>query len=128
MLYTFRPLPELYYETDRWRPWPRGFSKHASGNIFRRSKKDDSPLLGHYGYRGPTHFWQKYKYMGAQHKRYKSWKLGSIEEVEQTVSFFNGVWNNGGELGTDMFPLNRDGWLKFLEQERLREAARNEDA
>jgi glycosyltransferase involved in cell wall biosynthesis len=108
MLYTFKLLPGLYYEASPWRPWPRGFSKYVPGAVMRTSMRPESPILGHYGFRGPTHFFAKYQAMGAHHKRHPTWKLGSVAEVEKTVPFFNGVWNR------DMQLLNREGWKAFV--------------
>jgi hypothetical protein len=70
--------------------------------------RPESPILGHYGYRGPTHFFAKYRNMGAFHKRHTAWMLGSVDEVERTVPFFNGIWNK------DMQLLNREGWKRFV--------------
>lgn len=91
MLYTFRPMPKLYY-TSIWRPWPRGFSKYSSKKLkLDRKEAPDSPILLHCGYRGPTHFYHKYKKMGKRHKKYPNWDLSSLESIERTVPFF-GEW------------------------------------
>lgn len=89
LLYTFRPLPELHY-SPIWRPWPQGFSKYSSKNILlkRGTVQTGAPGLLHCGYRGPTHFYKKYKNMGKTHKKYKTWDLSSPESVERTVPFF----------------------------------------
>jgi len=105
MLYTFRPLPNLHY-VHRATPWPRGWTHYTKSPMDRISWDKTAPLLAHYGYRGPTHFYLKYKSMGAHHKKYTDWKLGSPREVEDTVYFFNGVWNGL------MHPLSRQGWLE----------------
>ena len=108
MCYTFRPLPKLYYMPGRWRPWPNGWSYYSGDPVENTKKMPDSPLLFHVGYRGPTHFFLKYGFMGTRHKRYPSWKLESPEIVEQTVSFFNGEWNS------DLMDANRRGWREWL--------------
>lgn len=109
MLYTFRPLPELHYNPDIWRPWPQGWSHYSDQPVKRYWRQADSPLLLHCGYRGPTHFWQKYKHMGERHRKYKKWILTSPKTVEQTVGFFNGDWN--GDIGTA--EPTREGWQKI---------------
>lgn len=108
MLYTFRPLPELSYSSDSWRPWPRGWTKYTNEPLDVKRKGFDSPLLLHCGYRGPTHFYNKYKYMGRFHKRYPEWRLKHVEAVENTVYFFNGVWNDPS------FNASREGWIEWL--------------
>jgi glycosyltransferase involved in cell wall biosynthesis len=111
MLYTFRLLPELRY-TDMWRPWPSGFAKYSDGSEVKVDRRtDDAPLLAHFGYRGPTHFYNKFKNhssnVGGFHKKYKSWDLRSVESVLDTVSFFNGEYNSM------TFPLSREGWKSW---------------
>jgi glycosyltransferase involved in cell wall biosynthesis len=118
MLYTFRPLPGLYYNPWMWRPWPQGFSAYIGDKpLFSTRKTDNSPLLGHFGYRGPTHFYEKFKNhksnINGFHSKYKSWDLRSIESVGNTVSFFNGQWT-----GNSPHELTRNGWLQFLEGRR----------
>ena len=120
MLYTFRPLPELNYQVSPWRPWPVGFSKYSSAPVLRESKSHDSPLLVHYGYRGPNHFYNKYKHMGKFHKRHTAWGLTSPEDVARTCPFFNGVWN-----GDDMTSLNRAGWIEYVDREHAKWEALN---
>lgn len=121
MLYTFRPLPDLNYQINPWRPWPVGFSKYSSEPVLRESKQKDSPILAHYGYRGPTHFYNKYKHMGNFHKRHTSWELTSPEAVARTVPFFNGIWN-----GDDMLEMNRSGWIEYVKREHAKwEAEQN---
>lgn len=105
MTYTFRPLEGLYFEADRWRPWPRGFSRYTSAPIFVQPCGPSQPLLLHVGYRGPTHFWRKYRHMGERHTKYTGWRLDSPETVAASVSYFNGVWNG------EAFPATRAGWL-----------------
>ena len=108
MCYTFRPLPKLHYSPGRWRPWPNGWSHYSDDKVKSGPKVPDSPLLAHYGYRSPRHFWLKYKHMGDHHKKYKNWKLASPQEVEATVSFFDGSWNG------NPFEMSRKGWHKWL--------------
>lgn len=103
MTYTFRPFKELNYTSAMsWRPWPQGFSKFSM-----KSGKDNSeytPLLAHYGYRGPTHVHLKYSPKNRFHSRYKSWDFSTPQTVADTVYFFNGQWNSKG------FPMTREGW------------------
>jgi glycosyltransferase involved in cell wall biosynthesis len=119
MLYTFRPLPDLNYRGGPWRPWPKGFAKYLK-NVTKADKyRPLPPVLLHYGHRGPTHFYEKYKNMGATHRRYKSWKLGSIKEVELTVPYFNGDWNGKGFVPTrEGFRGRADKRLPKLEESR----------
>jgi hypothetical protein len=105
MLYTFRPLPELSFDQAHWRPWPSGFSKYTSGPVKQMPCGPRQPLLLHVGYRGPTHFWHKYRHMGTWHTKYKTWRVDSPEAVNETVSFFNGEWNG------EAFPATRGQWL-----------------
>lgn len=100
MTYTFRPFPELHFRGGVWRPWPAGFSHF---NLKKEEVTSDyTPLLAHYGYRGPTHVHLKYK--GQKLRRYPSWDFTSPETVADTVYYFNGVWNSNG------FPMSRQGW------------------
>ncbi len=108
MLYTFRPLPKVHYDLDRWRPWPQGLGNYGFKEVKRRAL--DAPLLAHYGYRGPTQFYEKFKRLGKTggfHPKYKKWDLRSVESVSRTVSFFNGHWNG------DVFPMSREGWVAW---------------
>lgn len=102
MTYTFRPFKELYYEGP-WRPWPKGFSNFSTE---KKTNSDYTPLLAHYGFRGPTHFYLKYRHHGKHHPRYKTWDLTSPETVANTVFYFNGIWNR------DTFSVTREGWKK----------------
>ncbi len=108
MLYTFRPLPDLFYSQDIWRPWPKGWTKYTSAPLDVKRKSFDSPLLLHVGYRGPTHFYNKYKNMGRFHKKYTNWRLKHVQATENTVYFFNGTWNDKS------FPADRKGWRSWL--------------
>lgn len=103
MTYTFRPLPDIGFSSV-WRPWPSGFGRYLS-NAKEPVMDRWRPLLMHYGYRGPTHFHLKYKSMGATHTKHKAWKLGSPQEVEQTVPFFSGEYNKHS------FPASRWGLI-----------------
>ncbi len=104
MLYTFRPMPDLHYDLDSWRPWPSGFAKYIKNFPLKRGRKGlQSPLLAHYGYRGPTHF--KKKYGNKKFRKYPSWDLTSVETVEKTVYYFNGVWNGA------LHNMSREGWI-----------------
>lgn len=103
MLYTFRPLPDLYYNVDTWRPWPAGWTKYVKELPLKRGKKGpNSPLLAHYGYRGPMHF--KYKYGNKVFRKYPSWDLTNRQTVKDTVYFFNGQWNGS------LVSMSREGW------------------
>lgn len=108
LLYTFRPFEKLFYDRERWRPWPKGFSNYSSDPVKIYKKYPDSPLVLHVGHRGPTHFYEKYRGMGPTHTKYRDWKLGSPEEVEQTVAYFNGTWNDHG------FEPSREGWKTWV--------------
>lgn len=105
--YTFRPLPRLYYNLDTWRPWPQGWTNYVGNKpLNNRGEWKDSPLLAHYGYRGPTHFHLKFNSDGKKprHSRHKHWDLTSSETVDKTVAFFNGDWNKG------TIPMSRKGF------------------
>lgn len=110
MLYTFRPLPELKYKQDTWRPWPAGFSAYTNETLKVRSRAHGSPLLAHYGFRGPTHFYNKFLGSRTRHSKHPTWDLSSPAKVEETVSFFNGEWNN-----EHIFKMSRAGWIGFQE-------------
>lgn len=111
VLYTFRPLPELSFDHQKWRPWPNGFTAYTTKPVQRIPRGPRAPLILHCGYRGPSHFHAKYKHMGHYHTRYKSWRVDSPEAVEQTVSFFNGHWN------ANPFAASRMGWLEGRAQD-----------
>jgi glycosyltransferase involved in cell wall biosynthesis len=108
MLYTFRPFPNLIYDGDRWRPWPKGFVKHCKKKLDISHMHEDAPLLAHYGYRGPTHFYLKYKHMGAYHRKYRNWELDSPESVAKTVSWFNGRYR------ARIREVSREGWKIYV--------------
>jgi len=108
MLYTFRPLPELHYVADKWRPWPQGFKHYVEKPLKIHAKRADSPLLLHVGFRGPTHFHLKYRNMGKRHTKYPTWNVTSAAAVERTVPFFNGVWNGRA------FEASRRGWTDWI--------------
>lgn len=105
LVYTFRPLPGLRFEQERWRPWPRGFSAYTDQNLFLQPCGPEMPLLLHCGYRGPKHFAAKYKNMGGKHPRYTTWRFDTPQRAEETVYFFNGVWNGAA------VPATRAAWI-----------------
>lgn len=111
MLYTYRPLPDVHYDSAHWRPWPRGWANYVNTPLKVDRKVSDAPLLVHVGYRGPTHFYEKYKGMGPRHPRYTTWDLTSPERIEKTVPFFNGQWNN-----RVIFPATREGWKEWVKK------------
>jgi glycosyltransferase involved in cell wall biosynthesis len=107
MLYTFRPMPDLYYDMDVWRPWPRGFQKYLKEEPLKRGKKGPtSPLLGHYGYRGPKYFFNKYS-RDKKWRKYPSWSVRTFNKTRDTVYYFNGHWNK------NLFPMSRKGWRMY---------------
>lgn len=95
LVYSWRPYPDVQF-TDVWKPYPVGYGKYLGNSKARKGRW--RPLLAHYGYRSPRHFWMKYKSMGSHHTKYKDWDLTSIESVERTVPFFNGQWNGPGSV------------------------------
>jgi hypothetical protein len=104
MTYTYRPHPELYFCPNRWRPWPMGWSRIVQGQVKTTRRKSSSPLLAHYGYRGPTHFYHKYK--GIPNRKHPDWDNSSMEAIEKTVPYFNGTWNGGA------IEMSRKGYKK----------------
>ena len=111
MLYTFRPLPGLIYDSQNaWRPWPSGFGQYADGKQVKGAygRKPDAPLLLHVGYRGPRHFCQKYKgrWPGDKHPKY-GWDVSSVDKVRETCFFFNGTWNKR------LMEASRAGWVRY---------------
>ena len=96
MTYTFRPHSKLYYDVSPWRPWPKGFSHY--GVKKQKVNNDYTPLLAHYGYRGPTHIQQKFLPKGTHHKKYTTWDFTSTQSVLDTVYFYNGVWNHDAHI------------------------------
>lgn len=113
MLYTFRLMPAVYYGSI-WRPWPQGWSRYSKNEIKVDDRHPDSPLLLHVGWRGPTHFRQKFHSghsanVNGFHKRYANWDMRSNESVLETVSFFNGNWNSS------TFTCSRAGWINYRE-------------
>lgn len=112
VVYTFRPLPKLEYNLDKWRPWPQNFSLYSNKVLDLKKRRPDSPLIAHYGYRGPTHFYLKHKARNQiTHRKYATWDLRSVETVEKTVYFFNGEWNR------DLFTMDRQGWTEYKGRE-----------
>jgi len=106
LIATFKLLPKLRFLHDPWRPNPRGWSHYTSAPIKVADRTPEAPLLLHVGHRGPTHFHTKYKRYGKRHPKYPTWRVDSPENVERTVSFYNGVWNK------NPFPASREGWLE----------------
>lgn len=104
-VYTFRPLPKLEYNLDKWRPWPQNFSAYTNNVIDVKRRRPDSPLIAHYGYRGPTHFHKKYR--SKTFRKYPRWDPTSVKSIEETVYFFNGEWNR------DLFEMSRKGWTEY---------------
>lgn len=123
LLYTFRPMPKLYFDPNRWRPYPRGFSRYIDGPVKIGTKSAFAPLLLHIGYRGPTHFYEKFKNHGSningKHSKYRSWDLSSPDTVLNTVSFFNDTWNNCA------FPATRAGWASRKDHEDQTDTTRD---
>lgn len=107
MTYTFRPLEKLRY-SGPWRPWPQNWSAYTK-NLPKLGKRFGSPLLAHYGHRGPTHWCDKRKNDPVKvSTKYPSWRWSTVEEADQTVSFFNGEWNGRG------FDMSRAGWEGYM--------------
>lgn len=110
MLYTFRPLPKLYFTLDTWRPWPNGFEAYTKDTVKVKSKSVFAPLLLHVGWRGPKHFYEKFRHTGwTFHPKYKEWRVDGPGSVARTVSFFNGVYNSQAKT----FPASRRGWIEY---------------
>ncbi len=110
MLYTFRPLEKINY-SSRPVPWPSGFSAYCKGKVKVDKRTDDAPLLAHFGNRGPTHFYEKYKHHGDFHRKYKEWDLRSVDSIKRTVPFFNGKWRG-------RIKLSREGWVQWRTDKR----------
>lgn len=107
--YTFRALPGVQFKNDS-RPWPRGLGTYVQKDNMRTLS--DAPLLAHWGYRGPSHWYAKYSTgPGSVHRKHK-WKIGSVQECKDNVPFFNGIWN----IKRDQFPLHREGWKQFIKE------------
>jgi len=115
LLYTFRPLPKVdYYENkfNIYHPWPTGFHHYTCKSVEDSRKDRYSPLLAHYGFRGPTHFYKKYnptrklKWNKERRGGQGVWDISSIESIEKTVPFFNGGWNS------KIHDMTRIGWKK----------------
>ncbi len=108
--YTFRPLPSLNY-TERPTPWPRGFRAYQKDGTRhgKMRKKDDNPLVIHYGFRSPTHYFNKMG--GVPNNKYADWDFSSPASVRRTVPFYNGTYNNN-TLTFDS--ISREGWAGHL--------------
>jgi len=112
MAYSFRALDKLHY-TERRTPWPQGFSHYTTSGKIRKTKNHDSPLVMHYGFRNPAFYFKKMEALGrlTGGSKNPTWRFGSVEEVRDTVPFFNGAWN-----GTpDSFPGTRQGWCDWVD-------------
>ena len=110
LLSTFRPLAELSWREDVWRPWPSNFSRYTKDQVLRKTKSAVAPLLLHVGWRGPRHFHQKFKSVGQPfHPKYKDWRIDSVDAVRNSVAFFNGVYNSKEAT----FPATRVGWASY---------------
>ena len=116
---TFRPLEKLEYDKDIWRPWPKGFAYYVKPSS-EESHTEESfsktyPLIAHYGYRGPVHFYTKFlkRFKSGERKlsKYPTWNFTSSDSVENTVHYFNGTWN------TNLFLMNRESWIREKERE-----------
>ena len=103
MPYTFRPFKELMYSNKRWRPWPQGFSK-TTDKEKTREMTDYTPLLAHYGYRGPTHMCKKHA--GKLIPKYAQWDTSTIETTKATLSMFDAKL-----VKKYSHPLTRSGWM-----------------
>jgi len=108
MLYTFRPVPEIVY--TELKPWPRGFGAYQLPPGYPPGR-ENSPLLAHYGYRGPTHFYSKNS-GSKRHPKYHSWVFENPASVLKTVSMFNGEWNR------KLYSLDREGWIKWVNRKK----------
>lgn len=97
--YSFRPLPKLEFDSNNWRPWPRGFTNYLTEEQLKRgprAKMKMPPLTLHYGYRGPTHLWTKWQRNPNKSDR-PMIKHGidytSLETLTNTFPYFNGKYN-----------------------------------
>lgn len=103
VFYTFRPFPDLYYNAE-WKPWPKGFSKYIKDTDDGHTPtKWSVPLLLHYGYRGPTHLFQR---LGGKSKDKYGQEYDSIEKIAATFNCFNGTYNRSPLALRDP----RDAW------------------
>lgn len=112
MLYTFRPVKSLYYEDVR-KPWPRGLAD--LGVRPKRKKRETSPLLAHYGLRGPTQHSAKLQSRSYPSSKNPTWDWRTPRSVRRTIPFFSGHYNNN----ENVFPTGREGWTKWLQGVRL---------
>ena len=113
ILYTYRPLPALYFEPG-WRPFPRGFGvyydQHPPYAKRRRSLQSRKrvPLALHYGYRGPTHEFVK-------HHRGQPLDNEAIEHIFKTSGYYNGGYNRAEHLTTDDPKI---AWRRYRDSKR----------
>lgn len=111
LLYAFRPLPGLSYLDQRRVPWPRGFAQY--GYSERRKRRVDNPLVWHYGFRSPTHYYNKMKAAGRKKTgKYTEWRFDNPQAVKDTVYLYNGVWNRHP---IDVFPTTRECYGNWLD-------------
>ena len=101
LLYTYRPLPGLYFE-QTWRPAPKGFgvyyAQHEPYSRRRRSldTRGRTPLALHYGYRGPTHMltkWNRRAVRPESNVTRHGEDYTSIETLMKTSPYLNGDFN-----------------------------------
>ena len=109
-VYTFRPLPGIHY-TSRPVPYPAGFEQYYKTPITGKlRKREDSPLLMHYGFRSPTFYWGKMRPIlngSRTHNKYPDWDMTSPASVRRTVPFYNGSYDT-------FSPMTREGWKTWL--------------
>jgi glycosyltransferase involved in cell wall biosynthesis len=110
--WTYRPLKDLKFNKDLWRPWPQGFTKHIDTSKDMREEfykivaDEDLPIMGHFGYRGPAHIYKKFSSKGiTRHPKYTDWDMSSPEAVARTLPYFNGVYLK------ESFPFSREGLI-----------------
>ena len=101
LLYTYRPLPGLYFE-QTWRPAPKGFGVYYkqhppfSGRRKSLDTRGRTPLALHYGYRGPTHLmtkWNRKAVRPESNITRHGEDYTSIETLLKTCPYFNGDFN-----------------------------------
>jgi hypothetical protein len=110
LLYTFRPLEGIAYSRSNSKPWPQGFTRYIKQRVLR-TKREGSPLMIHYGYRGPTCYRTKLAPWGYAHPKYANMNLDTPESTVRTAAPFDGSWCKYPE---DVFPASRSNWSKWL--------------
>ena len=112
--WTWRPLPKVSFNKDLWRPWPQGFSHYMTNSsmraeFYKKLSNDDIPIMGHYGYRGPTHIYNKFSSKGIKkHSKYKTWNFESVASTAATLPYFDGTYAKGS------FILSRQGYIDHI--------------